>query len=264
MRRKRAASFRDKSWKEISFSRSHQSLHLLFRNCALQNRFADAKCAIFGNCCGALADKGIVEFINLSFLTNRTNADRFVLGRVDLLRRAISIRTKIEFQFKIVTQFYCCVERSAHFTAESLQWTNSSLGQKLLYFRPLKQPASHCLPNNQAKRSTFKRAVIFIERTATALWAFRLQSLEITTEVVAFEVFRLFDDLTSELPDVRHELLAFHGAFLHKIQFVFPFTDHFRRTKLGHTDAAQQCDQRHALCCRDQIAALPGNIAVVN
>src|SRR5205814_9699490 len=264
MRRKWAAPFRDKLWKEISFARGHQFLHLFFWNCALQNRFADAKCAFFGNCGSALADKGILELINLSFLTNRTNADRFVLGRVDLLRRAISVGTKVEFRFTVFTQFYCCVERSAHFTAESLQWTNSSLGQKLLYFRPLKQPASHRLPNNQATRSTFERAVIFIERTATALWTFRLQRLEITADAVAFEVVHLFDDLTSELPHVRHDLLAFHGAFLHKIQFVFPFTGHFRRTKLGHTDAAQQRDQRHALCRRDQIAALPGNIAVVN
>src|SRR5437868_10114130 len=239
MRRKRAASFRDKSWKEIGFARSHQFLHLFFWNGAMQNRFADAKCAFFGGCGGALADKGILELINLSFLTNRTNADRFVLGCVDLLRRAISVRTKIEFRFKIFTQFYCCVERSANFTAESLQWTNSSLGQKLLYFRPLKQSASHCLPNNQATRSTFKRAVIFIERTATALWAFHLQRLEIATNAVAFEVFRLFDNLAGKLPNVRHELLAFHGAFLHNIQLVFPFTGHFRRTELGHSDAAQ-------------------------
>src|SRR5436190_20839975 len=228
MRRKWAAPSRDKLWKEISFARGHQFLHLFFWNCALQNRFADAKCAFFGNCGSALADKGILELINLSFLTNRTNADRFVLGRVDLLRRAISVRTKIEFRFKVFTQFYCCVERSAHFTAESLQWTNSSLDQKLIYFRPLKQPASHCFPNDQTTRSTFKRAVIFIERTATALRAFHLQRLEIATNAVAFEVFRFFDNLAGKLPNVRHELLAFHGAFLHKIQLVFPFTRHFR------------------------------------
>src|SRR5437588_11289946 len=69
MRRKRAASFRDKSWKEIGFARSHQFLHLFFWNGAMQNRFADAKCAFFGGCGGALADKGILELINLSFLT---------------------------------------------------------------------------------------------------------------------------------------------------------------------------------------------------
>src|SRR5712691_7683215 len=133
----------------------------------MQNRFADAKGAFFWRSGGPLADVGILELVNLAFFANRTDADRFVAGSVDFLRPAVSVRTKIEFRFKVFTQFYCRVEQSAHFTAESLQWTNSSLGQKLLYFRPFKQPASHCLPNNQATRSTFKRAVIFIERTAT-------------------------------------------------------------------------------------------------
>src|SRR5438477_602402 len=101
MRRKWAAPFRDKLWKEISFARGHQFLHLFFWNCALQNRFADAKCAFFGSCGSALADKGILELINLSFLTNRTNADRFVLGRVDLLRCAInSLRFMAPFSIR--------------------------------------------------------------------------------------------------------------------------------------------------------------------
>src|SRR5260370_9737767 len=161
----------------------------------MQNRFADAERAFFWYGGGPLADVGILELVDPALFENGTDADRFVAGSVDFLLRAVSVRTKIEFRFEIVTQPDCRVERSAHFTAESLQWTNSSLGQKLFYFRPLKQPAGHCLPNNQATRSTFKRPVIFIERTAIALRSFPLQRLEITSEAVAFEISLLFDAL---------------------------------------------------------------------
>src|SRR5260370_5068482 len=217
MRRKRAAPFRDKLWKEIGFARRDKFLHLFFRNGAMQNRFADAKCAFFGGCCGPLADKGIFELINLSFLTNRTDADRFVLGRVDLLRRATSVRTKIEFWFKIFAQFYGGVEWTAHFAAKSLQRANSSLGQKFFYFRSLEKPARHRFPNDQSTRSTFERSIIFVERTPTAFWTPYLERLQISADTFPFEILCFFDDLASELPDVPHELLTFHGAFLHQV-----------------------------------------------
>ena len=44
------------------------------------------------------------------------------------------------------------------------------------------------------------------------------------------------------------------------LELVFPFTGHFRRTKLGDTDAPQQRDQRHTFGRRNQLASLAADV----
>src|SRR5205823_1102416 len=121
VRGKRAASFRDKSRKEVCLARRHQFLRLFFRNRTLQNRFTYAECTFPRGSGGTLANVGVFQVVNLALLTNRTQSDGFMPGGVYLLRRAISVRTEIKFRFFVFAEFHCSFERTSHLAAESLQ-----------------------------------------------------------------------------------------------------------------------------------------------
>src|SRR5690349_7342603 len=88
--------FRNELRKQVGLSGRDQFLHLLFWNFAMQNRFADAESAglLFRD--GILARIRAIEHVDLSFLTNGTEPERFVFRGVDRHRLVMTVLAKIE------------------------------------------------------------------------------------------------------------------------------------------------------------------------
>ena len=85
-------------------------------------------------------------------------------------------------------------------------------------FQTLECATGHRFPQDQSTRLAFECAIRFLKWSAAAFRAFHFEGLEVSADAVAFEIFRALDDLTRELPDVRHEIVAFHCAFLHALE----------------------------------------------
>src|ERR1700730_8215559 len=185
----------------------------------------------------------------------------FLVDRDGGIMRAF---TEIKLLFKIAVQFHDRVELTAHFAAKSFQRTDPLLGQQFRDLFSLEQSSRHRLPNDQPARSTFKRAVILIERSLAALRAFHIQRFEIPAHTLAFEILRLLHNLTRDLLDSLHDLVGLQLAFGHALELVLPFSGHFGRAKLRNTNAAQQYDERRAFRGRNQFAPLSNNIILRN
>src|SRR6516165_11085329 len=127
----------------------------------------------------------------------------------------VPVLAEIERWFEIVSQFHDCVELAADFAAKPFERPDAPLGQELFQFPTFKCATGHCFPQNQSTGSTFECSVTLVERAATAFRTFHLKRLKISAHAVAFEILRLLHDLSGELSNVRHEIVALHCALFH-------------------------------------------------
>src|ERR1700730_12997119 len=129
MRGESAALFGNKLRKQIRFAGGDEFLHLLFRNFAMQNIFADTEGARLRRSDGILTRVRSFQDIDLPFLTDRTEPERLMAFLVDLLFGVHPVLAKIELLLELATEFHGGVELPPHFAAKSFQRPDASFAQ---------------------------------------------------------------------------------------------------------------------------------------
>src|ERR1700730_14887663 len=98
----------------------------------MQNRFADPEGAGLFLCDGILARICAIEHVDLTFLANRTESERFMFRGIDGDRLIVTVLAEIEHRLEILAQFDDRIELAADLASKSFERSDATFQQKFL------------------------------------------------------------------------------------------------------------------------------------
>src|SRR2546430_14592553 len=131
---KRSSLFGNKLRKKIGLAGGNQFLDLLFGNFAMQNVFTDTESAGLLLRDGVFARIRAIQNVNLTFLANWAESERFVFLGVDRYRLIVAVLAKVERRFEFLAQLNDRIELAPDFAAESFKRTDLAFGKQFFQF----------------------------------------------------------------------------------------------------------------------------------